>query len=171
MSNDPIESTPATTVAKPNDQDPSPRRDVEEKHISQLHETPSVLPPTLPPMDKGKHAWLFLTAAFAIEFLTIGQSFSYGRFQSHYTTHAPFASNSSSQSTSSSFAAVIGVLNQSLILIFLPLVLYLARRKPGYARWMAMTGLLGCVVSNIASSFCTSTSQLVFTQGVLQGVV
>ncbi|KAI4931338.1 hypothetical protein J4E85_003930 [Alternaria conjuncta] len=119
-------------------------------------------------MDKGKHAWLFLTAAFAIEFLTIGQSFSYGRFQSHYTTHAPFAS--SSQSSSSSFAAVIGVLNQSLILIFLPLVLYLARRKPGYARWMATVGLLGCIVSNIASSFCTSTMQLVFTQGVLQGV-
>ena len=201
MSNDPIESTPPTTVAKPNDQDLLPRSAIEEK-ISQLHEDPSVLPSNLSPMDKGKHAWLFLTAAFAIEFLTIGpspfnlpqtsstlaisntppltqthhptgQSFSYGRFQSHYTTHAPFASTSTSQSSkssSSSLAAVIGVLNQSLILIFLPPVLCLARRKPGYARGMAMTGLLGCVVSNVASSFCTSTSQLVFTQGVLQGV-
>jgi len=35
---------------------------------------------------------------------------------------------------------------------------------------MATTGLLGCVVSNMASSFCTSTTQLMFTQGVLQGV-
>lgn len=65
----------------------------------------------LPPVDKGKDAWLFLASCFFIEALvwgeytsllsnllslsdaifSLGFAFSFGIFQEYYSTHAPFA--------------------------------------------------------------------------------
>jgi MFS family permease len=187
MSNNTTESASTTTIVEPNDQDLPTRTGTEAKCIEQVLDSTIESASNLPPMDKGKGAYLFLTAAFTVEALAFGSSpllptplplpnqranltppqhlglaFSYGRFQSYYTTTPPFSSYSS--------AAVIGVLNQGLILICMPPIVHLARRKPVWARWMATAGLLGCVVSNIASSFCRSIPQLMFTQGVLLGV-
>jgi len=65
----------------------------------------------LPPVDRGKHAYLFLAACFIFEALiwgmTISESFhervlirssagftfSYGIFQDYYSTHEPFKSS------------------------------------------------------------------------------
>lgn len=52
----------------------------------------------------------------------------------------------------------------------MPPIVQLARRKPRWARWMATAGILGCIISNIASSFCNSIMQLIGTQGILLGV-
>jgi MFS family permease len=91
-----------------------------------------------------------------------GFSFSFGRFQDYYSTVSPFAGSPN--------IAVIGVLNQGLIFICLPITMHLARQKPRWARWFATAGLLGTFLSNIASSFCTSIPQLIGTQGILLGI-
>ena len=65
---------------------------------------------SLPPVDGGRDAWLFLAAAFMVETLVWGANpslwfnedsiadshgtgfpFAYGVFQEYYSTHAPFA--------------------------------------------------------------------------------
>ncbi|OAK95888.1 MFS general substrate transporter [Phaeosphaeriaceae sp. SRC1lsM3a] len=46
---------------------------------------------SLPPVDVGKQAWLFLFSAFVLEILVWGFPFSYGLFQEYYTSHAPFS--------------------------------------------------------------------------------
>lgn len=65
---------------------------------------------TLPPVDSGKAAWLFLAACWAVEAFVFGKylsvcfhafpkliqslvgfGFSFGVFQDFYTTHEPFA--------------------------------------------------------------------------------
>lgn len=46
---------------------------------------------SLPPVDGGKQAWLFLAACFAIEMLVWGFPFSFGVFQNYYSTNEPFA--------------------------------------------------------------------------------
>lgn len=68
----------------------------------------------LPPVDRGRRAWLFLAACFIIEALiwgmlrnqfgdffsyyvlilyTLGFTFSFGIFQDYYSTHEPFKSS------------------------------------------------------------------------------
>lgn len=46
---------------------------------------------SLPPVDGGKQAWLFLAACFAIEMLVWGFPFSFGVFQNYYSNNPPFA--------------------------------------------------------------------------------
>ncbi|CAN9161684.1 unnamed protein product [Alternaria alternata] len=155
-------NTPAMTIVEPHDQHLPVRSGSQEKSIEHPRGSMIEVTSSLPPMDRGKDAWLFLAAAFTVEVLTVGFSFSYGRFQEHYSTTPPFSGSDN--------IAVIGVLNQGLILISMLPIVQLARRKPHWARWMATAGLLGCVVSNIASSFCTSITQLIGTQGILLGI-
>jgi hypothetical protein len=47
-------------------------------------------PTQLPPVDRGKDAWLFLTACFVMEALVWGFAFTYGVFQAYYSTHELF---------------------------------------------------------------------------------
>ncbi|KAI0788868.1 major facilitator superfamily domain-containing protein [Abortiporus biennis] len=44
----------------------------------------------LPPLDRGWRAWSFCFAAFIVEALVWGFSYSYGVFQNYYSTHPPF---------------------------------------------------------------------------------
>ena len=50
---------------------------------------------SLSPVDRGKDAYLFLTAAFTLEALVWGFPFTFGVFQEYYTKHEPFAGSSS----------------------------------------------------------------------------
>ncbi|KAF7557281.1 hypothetical protein G7Z17_g778 [Cylindrodendrum hubeiense] len=49
---------------------------------------------SLPRVDGGKDAWLFLAACFTIEALTWGFPFAFGVFQDYYSTHEPFSGSS-----------------------------------------------------------------------------
>ena len=49
---------------------------------------------SLPPVDSGKDAYLFLVAAFAVEALVWGFCFSFGLFQDYYSKHEPFSGQS-----------------------------------------------------------------------------
>lgn len=46
---------------------------------------------SLPPVDTGKDAWLFLVACWAVEALVFGFGFSFGVFQDFYSNREPFA--------------------------------------------------------------------------------
>ncbi|PNP39784.1 hypothetical protein TGAMA5MH_08303 [Trichoderma gamsii] len=46
---------------------------------------------SLPPVDTGAAAWLFLAACWGVEALTFGFGFSFGVFQDYYSSHMPFA--------------------------------------------------------------------------------
>ena len=60
-----------------------------------LHENEHANPEfSLPPVDGGRDAWLFLAASFMIEALVWGFSFSFGIFQEYYSTHEPFVGQS-----------------------------------------------------------------------------
>ncbi|KAF4637259.1 hypothetical protein G7Y89_g833 [Cudoniella acicularis] len=158
------ESTSGMAVARVHSQELATTSDSEQQSIEQLpgNVIESFDDSGLPPVDRGKDAWLFLAAAFVVEILIFGFSFSFGVFQDYYSTAQPFAGSSN--------IAVIGVLTTGLIFICSPIILPLCRRYPHWARWMSTAGLLGAFVSNIASSFCTSVTQLIGTQGVLLGI-
>ncbi|KAI1536262.1 MFS-1 multi-domain protein, partial [Pyrenophora tritici-repentis] len=58
----------------------------------QLHQThPAEAGFSLPPVDGGKDAWLFLFSAFVLEILTWGFPFAFGIFQEYYSSNPPFA--------------------------------------------------------------------------------
>jgi hypothetical protein len=70
---------------------------------------------SLPPVDHGKDAYLFLAACFVVEALVWGFPFSFGVFHNYYSTHPPFAGSSS--------IAIIGtcaMVNTSLLFLSLP---------------------------------------------------
>ncbi|KAH7112871.1 major facilitator superfamily domain-containing protein [Dendryphion nanum] len=117
---------------------------------------------SLPPIDGGKDAWLFLAACWAVEFLVFGFGFSYGVFQNYYSTHAPFSNSNN--------ISVVGVLTTGIIFLGTPFVLQLCRNFPSWARWLSPLGLFGGFLCIIAISFCASIPQLIGIQGILLGI-
>lgn len=53
---------------------------------------------SLPPVDGGRAAWLFLLGCFVIELVLWGFPFSFGVFQVYYNTHPPISLESGSVS-------------------------------------------------------------------------
>ena len=53
---------------------------------------------SLPPVDSGRAAWLFLLGCFVIELVLWGFPFSFGVFQVYYNTHPPISLESGSVS-------------------------------------------------------------------------
>ncbi|KAK3901666.1 monocarboxylate transporter 10 [Staphylotrichum tortipilum] len=128
----------------------SPERRVED---GDAHEMPS-----LPPVDGGKDAWLFLAACFMIEALVWGFGYSFGVFQAYYSTHEPFANKGS--------VAVIGTCAMGIMYLDTPLIMYLHRRFPKPARYSTILGLLLMCLALALSSFSTTVTHLIITQGV-----
>ncbi|KAF2469223.1 MFS general substrate transporter [Lindgomyces ingoldianus] len=114
---------------------------------------------SLPPVDTGKEAWLFLGACWAIEALVYGFGFSFGVFQDFYSNHEPFAG--------SSHIAVIGTTTMGVLYMGTPFVLALCRLYPRWARWFTFMGLFVASLSMALSSFCDTVPQLIGTQGIL----
>ncbi|KAI0184345.1 MFS monocarboxylate transporter [Xylaria flabelliformis] len=117
---------------------------------------------SLPPVDGGKDAWLFLAAVFLVEALVWGFPFSFGVFQSYYNSHEPFAGQ---QNT-----AVIGTSAMGVMYLASPLLTGLCRKYGRWARWTPLLGLLTMSVALVLSSFSMSTTHLILTQGILYGL-
>lgn len=87
---------------------------VQQQHTQNNSSEPQAPRPefSLPPVDRGKEAWLFLAACWAVEALVFGEysparshpasrltreqpgfGFSFGVFQDFYSNHEPFASS------------------------------------------------------------------------------
>lgn len=114
---------------------------------------------SLPPVDTGKDAWLFLAGCFVTEIFVWGFPFSYGIFQSYYSTHEPFAGDSR--------IATIGTTCTGLMYLDVPLVLAMAVFVPSWRPFLQLVALVLMCAGLLGSSFATNVSQLIATQGVL----
>lgn len=117
---------------------------------------------SLPPVDTGKDAWLFLAACFVIEALVWGFPFSFGIFQKYYSSHEPFKGSGN--------IAIIGTCTSGIMYLSGLPALVLNRMYPRLGRWSPMVGLLIMCLSLALSSFATTVTQLIATQGVLYAV-
>ncbi|KAL2133566.1 hypothetical protein VTI74DRAFT_2130 [Chaetomium olivicolor] len=132
----------------------SPERQVEDGNG---HEMPS-----LPPVDGGKDAWLFLAACFMIEALVWGFGYSFGVFQNYYSTKPPFAGESN--------IPAIGTCAMGIMYLDTPLVMGLHRRFPKQARYSTILGLLIMCLALALSSFSTTVTHLIVTQGIFYAI-
>ncbi|KAI8949627.1 major facilitator superfamily domain-containing protein [Xylaria longipes] len=117
---------------------------------------------SLPPVDGGREAWLFLAACFVVDALIFGYVFSFGVFQDYYSQHAPFASSGN--------IAVVGTTGVGIIYLSSPVVLGICRLYPHYTRFATPVGLLIASLSLSLASLATSTNALIALQGVLYAV-
>ncbi|KAL7626422.1 hypothetical protein AAE478_003194 [Parahypoxylon ruwenzoriense] len=117
---------------------------------------------SLPPVDGGKSAWLFLAACWLVEALVWGFAFSFGVFQDYYSVNQPFAGSDS--------IAAIGTTTTGTMYIGTPVVVTLSRLYPRLARWFCIIGLSITSLAIALSSFCTTVPQLIITQGLVAGV-
>ncbi|KAI4275645.1 MAG: hypothetical protein LQ337_003076 [Flavoplaca oasis] len=117
---------------------------------------------TLPPVDGGKDAWLFLAACFVVEALVWGFPFSYGVFQEYYSTHEPFQGSGN--------IAVIGTCAMGIMYLDLPIVFGLLRRWPKYQRLSTTGGLITMCLALGMSSLSNNTTHLIITQGVFYAI-
>ncbi|RSL68708.1 hypothetical protein CEP54_002751 [Fusarium duplospermum] len=117
---------------------------------------------SLPPVDRGKEAWLFLAASFMVEALTWGFPFAFGIFQDYYSTNAPFKGSSS--------IAVIGTCAMGIMYLGIPFVMGIQRLFPQYSRWSPVIGLFIMCIALALSSFSQNTTHLILTQGVLYAI-
>ncbi|KAL7963098.1 major facilitator superfamily domain-containing protein [Trichoderma compactum] len=125
-------------------------------HVPSEHEHEGV---SLPPVDTGKDAMLFLAACFIIECLVWGFPFAFGIFQNYYSTHEPFKGSSS--------IAAIGTTAMGTMYLTAPLVFPLMRLYPKQNRYGPLAGLLIMCAALALSSFAQTVWHLILTQGVL----
>ncbi|KAK3313540.1 major facilitator superfamily domain-containing protein [Apodospora peruviana] len=138
----------------------------------------------LPPVDTGKDAWLFLAACFVLEclvwgmllslfaqvcaslsspfFSSVGIPFSFGVFQNYYSIHEPWASSGNT--------AVIGTCSMGIMYLDTPLIMGLLRRFPRQGRWSPIFGLVIMCLGLALSSFSTTVTHLIITQGVIYAI-
>ncbi|KAI0010457.1 major facilitator superfamily domain-containing protein [Xylariaceae sp. FL0662B] len=114
---------------------------------------------SLPPVDTGKDAWLFLAACWTVEALVWGFGFSFGIFQDYYSNHEQFLGAGN--------IAVIGTSTLGIMYMGTPIVIALCRLYPRTGRWFTLAGLLAASITIGLSSLCTTVIQLIATQGVL----
>ncbi|KIX98653.1 uncharacterized protein Z520_05954 [Fonsecaea multimorphosa CBS 102226] len=118
---------------------------------------------TLPPVDGGRAAWLFLSGSFCIEMLLWGFPFSFGVLQDYYSTHPPI----SRQATGIS---AIGTTCSGILYLGAPLVFLTFQRWPMFLRRSLFVGLPIVVLAVFLSSFATKTWHLLLTQGILYAI-
>jgi len=113
---------------------------------------------SLPPVDRGKDAWLFIAGCFMVEALIWGFPFSFGVFQKYYSTNPQFASNGN--------IAAIGTSASGLMYLSAPIIMAVLGRYPVLARPCIMVGFVITISMLIAASFAQSVTVLILTQGI-----
>ncbi|SJL05286.1 uncharacterized protein ARMOST_08652 [Armillaria ostoyae] len=119
---------------------------------------------SLPPMDRGFHAWAFLVSAWLLEFLVWSYPFSYGVFLNYYTSHEPF------QNTPSSLLALVGSLSTGLMYFASLIILPVFSRFPAHKKKGMYVGLILCVAGLFGAAFAKTSGVLLLTQGILYSV-
>ncbi|GKZ97509.1 hypothetical protein AnigIFM59636_000895 [Aspergillus niger] len=115
---------------------------------------------SLPPVDKGKDAWLCLVGAFLLEMTVWGFPFSFGVFQDYYTTTEPFAQYASRVS-------LVGSCSMGILYLASPFSLFILQRWPCLCRISSVAGLVIAVVGILSSAFATTVWHLLATQGII----
>ncbi|KAF2663419.1 MFS monocarboxylate transporter [Microthyrium microscopicum] len=114
---------------------------------------------SLPPVDHGKHAYLFLASCVMLEGICWGFPSVFGIFQDYYSSHEPFASSNN--------IAVIGTCAMGVQYLELPVIFAILKTWPRLRRWSNIGGLLIMCLSLGLGSFAKTVDQLIATQGVL----
>ncbi|KZM23686.1 transmembrane transport [Ascochyta rabiei] len=132
--------------------------------INPHHEEAGAAEPefSLPPVDGGKDAWLFLFSAFVLEILVWGFPFAYGIFQEYYSSHPPFEGSRN--------IALIGTCAMGLMYLSAPLVFGLLAWYPRARRSCIMVGLIIMCLSLGLSSLSTTVPHLIASQGVFYAI-
>ncbi|KAH8922668.1 MFS general substrate transporter [Atractiella rhizophila] len=104
-----------------------------------------------------------MASAFLIEVVTWGFAFSYGTFQSYYTSHAPF------DNTSGSLVSAVGTVSIALLFSLMPLATYIVQRWPKWAQEMRWVSMVVAWAAIFGSSFCNQIWQLLLLQGIVFG--
>ncbi|OCK76027.1 MFS general substrate transporter [Lepidopterella palustris CBS 459.81] len=116
----------------------------------------------LPPVDRGRDAWLFLAAAFIVEMLVWGFPFAFGVFQEYYGTHAPFADSGK--------IAIIGTCAMGIMYLSAPLIFGLLQRFPKTRTPAIGVGLVTMSLALGLSSLSTTVTHLIVSQGILYAI-
>lgn len=136
---------------------------------------------SLPPVDTGKDAWLFLFSAFVLEVLVwgifslmpnspiyhstdtpLGFPFAYGIFQEYYSSNPPFEGERN--------IAIIGTCAMGLMYLSAPLVFGMLAWYPNSRRPCIMAGLIIMCLSLGLSSLSTTVPHLIASQGVFYAI-
>lgn len=115
---------------------------------------------SLPPVDGGRQAYLFLAACVMLEALCWGFPAIFGVFQDYYSTHEPFQENPEN-------IAIIGTSSLGILYIGMPFVFSILKAFPRLRPWCNLGGLLVMCLSMAMASFATKVEHLIATQGVL----
>ncbi|RHZ61288.1 hypothetical protein CDV55_104257 [Aspergillus turcosus] len=134
----------------------------EEQSLSSIQNHDHEQDQQLPPMDGGKDAWLFLAACFMIEALIWGFSFAFGIFQDYYSAHEPFQGSSN--------IAIIGTCSMGVNYLLAPVNFGILLAFPRWRIWAAPAGFVTMSLALALSSFSTTTTELIISQGVFYGL-
>ncbi|OTB17889.1 hypothetical protein K445DRAFT_264192 [Daldinia sp. EC12] len=117
-----------------------------------------------PEPDRGKHAWLFLwVGCFLMIALTWGFPFSYGVFQSYFSTHPPFSDHPGG-------LPAVGTTALGILYLSSPPSFIILQRYQAYRRSALIVGSAVTCLAILASAFATKVWHLLLTQGVLYGL-
>jgi MFS family permease len=117
---------------------------------------------SLPPIDRGRGAWMCLLGCWLVEAMIWGFAISFGVFQRYYAAHPLFRESVS--------IATIGTLATGVSYLGMPFTNAIAIQWPRYRRRMCFAGWSLCVGSLAAASLATGVAQLLVYQGLLFGV-
>ena len=118
--------------------------------------------PSLPPMDRGRGAWMCLLGCWLVEAMIWGLAISFGVFQRYYAGHPLFKESGS--------IATIGTLATGVSYLGMPFANSVAIKWPQHRRKMCSVGWFLCVGALAAASLATGVRQLLLFQGLLYGV-
>ncbi|KAH7108856.1 major facilitator superfamily domain-containing protein [Dendryphion nanum] len=113
---------------------------------------------SLPPVDGGKDAWLFLFSAFVLEILVWGFPFAFGIFQEYYTSNPPFAGSRN--------IPIIGTCAMGLMYLSSPLIFGFFAWYPNSRHRCITIGLIIMCLSLGLSSLSQTVPHLIVSQGV-----
>ncbi|KAI5863283.1 putative MFS monocarboxylate transporter [Durotheca rogersii] len=117
-----------------------------------------------PEPDRGRHAWLFLwMGCFLMIALTWGFPFSYGVFQSYYSTQPPFSNHPEG-------LPAVGTTALGVIYLSSPPTFLVLQRYQRYRRAALIVGAVTTCLAVLASAFASEVWHLLLTQGVLYGL-
>lgn len=92
----------------------------------------------------------------------LGFPFSFGVFQNYYNSHEPFAGQPS--------IVVIGTSSMGVMYLTSPIIMGLGQIFGRWTRWMPLLGLVIMSLALALSSFATTTTHLILSQGILYGL-
>jgi hypothetical protein len=134
----------------------------------------------LPRTDGGWDAWLFLVGCFVFEALVwgisslqkledqianllVGFPFSFGVFETYYSSKLPFSKHPNG-------IAMIGTFSSGGMYLVAPLTLHILEQWPSIRRSSSVFGLVVILTALVAASFSTQVWHLIITQGCLYAI-